>query len=147
MLDRDSAGASAAAADIPNAIGIHFDVYCDADSVQAAATKNSSIAGAVHRTRQQTPAALYADALMHVKVDKWNQLLAVNLTGYLICAQVFGRHMIEAGGGSMVHVASISGRIPQPFSGAYSVSKAGGEKCSPNCSLSNWVSTISAATS
>jgi NAD(P)-dependent dehydrogenase (short-subunit alcohol dehydrogenase family) len=34
--------------------------------------------------------------------------------------------MIAGGrGGSMVHVASISGRVPQPFSGPYSVSKAG----------------------
>jgi NAD(P)-dependent dehydrogenase (short-subunit alcohol dehydrogenase family) len=70
-------------------------------------------------------AALYADAVMDISLDKWNQLLAVNLSGYLLCAQAFGRQMKAGGGGAMVHVASISGHVPQPYSGAYSVSKAG----------------------
>jgi len=56
---------------------------------------------------------------------KWNQLMAVNVGGFLLCSQSFGRQMIARGGGSMVHVASISGRVPQPYSGPYSVSKAG----------------------
>lgn len=70
-------------------------------------------------------AALYSDALMDIALVKWNQLLSVNLSGYLLCAQVFGRQMRAHGGGAMVHVASISGTLPQPYSGAYSVSKAG----------------------
>lgn len=69
-------------------------------------------------------AAIYADALMNVNLEKWDQLMAVNLTGSLICSQVFGKQMIGRGSGSMIHVASLSGVYPQPFSGAYSVSKA-----------------------
>ena len=49
----------------------------------------------------------------------------VNVNGYLLCAQAFGRQMKARGGGAMVHVASIAGHVPQPYSGAYSVSKAG----------------------
>jgi NAD(P)-dependent dehydrogenase (short-subunit alcohol dehydrogenase family) len=49
----------------------------------------------------------------------------VNLTGYLLCAQAFGKAMIERGRGAIVHTASIAGSEPQAFSGAYSVSKAG----------------------
>jgi NAD(P)-dependent dehydrogenase (short-subunit alcohol dehydrogenase family) len=70
-------------------------------------------------------AALYADALMDIELEKWNQLLSVNLSGYLLCAQLFGRQMRAHRGGAMVHVGSISASIPQPYSGAYSVSKAG----------------------
>lgn len=70
-------------------------------------------------------AALNADAVMDIAHDKWNRLLSVNLTGYLMMAQAMGRQMAARGGGSMVHVASIAGSIPQPWSGAYSVSKAG----------------------
>lgn len=70
-------------------------------------------------------AALYADAVMDIALDKWNRLLSVNLTGYLMMAQAVGPSMVSRGGGSMVHVASIAGSIPQPWSGAYSVSKAG----------------------
>ena len=52
-------------------------------------------------------------------------LLSVNLTGYLLCAQAFGKAMIERGRGALVHTASIAGSNAQGFSGAYSVSKAG----------------------
>jgi len=60
-----------------------------------------------------------------VSLAAWNEALAVNLTGYLICARAFGRDMLAAGKGSLVHVASISAINPQTSSGAYSASKAG----------------------
>jgi NAD(P)-dependent dehydrogenase (short-subunit alcohol dehydrogenase family) len=60
-----------------------------------------------------------------VPLEDWNLLLAVNLTGYLLCAQALGKSMIERGRGAIVHTASIAGSNAQGFSGAYSVSKAG----------------------
>ena len=63
--------------------------------------------------------------LATVRTEDWNRLLAVNLTGYLLCAQAFGKAMIERGRGAIVHTASIAGSQAQGFSGAYSVSKAG----------------------
>jgi len=68
---------------------------------------------------------LRAGPLATVRLDDWNLLLAVNLTGYLLCAQSFGKAMIERGRGAIVHTASIAGSHAQGFSGAYSVSKAG----------------------
>ena len=56
---------------------------------------------------------------------EWNAVLSVNLTGYFLCAQIFGRQMRALGRGSLVHVASIAGSHAQGQSGAYSVSKAG----------------------
>jgi NAD(P)-dependent dehydrogenase (short-subunit alcohol dehydrogenase family) len=53
-------------------------------------------------------------------------MLAVNLTGALLCTRAFGQHMIDAGrGGSIVNVASICGHVPLAGGGAYSVGKAG----------------------
>jgi len=63
--------------------------------------------------------------LATVSLEDWNLLLSVNLTGYLLCAQAFGKAMIERGRGAIVHTASIAGSNAQAFSGAYSVSKAG----------------------
>ncbi len=63
--------------------------------------------------------------LESVSLADWNQILAVNLTGYLLCARAFGRDMLAAGKGSLVHVASIAAAHPQTRSGAYSPSKAG----------------------
>ncbi len=68
---------------------------------------------------------LRAGPLSELSLELWNQLLAVNLTGYLLCAQAFRPLMLKAGGGAIVHTASIAASNPQPRSGAYSASKAG----------------------
>jgi len=64
-------------------------------------------------------------ALESLPLADWNALLAVNLTGYFLCAQVFGRAMRANGAGALVHVSSVAADFATPFSGAYSVAKAG----------------------
>jgi NAD(P)-dependent dehydrogenase (short-subunit alcohol dehydrogenase family) len=73
---------------------------------------------------------LRAGPLETLSLAEWNALLAVNLTGYFLCAQAFGRQMRgrnagEPQGGTMVHIASIAAHHATPGSGAYSVAKAG----------------------
>jgi NAD(P)-dependent dehydrogenase (short-subunit alcohol dehydrogenase family) len=63
--------------------------------------------------------------LDRLPLDDWNRLLAVNLSGAFHCAQAFGAGMRAAGGGALVHVASIAGSLPVPQAGAYAVAKAG----------------------
>ncbi len=127
LLDRDEAALAHTLDTLRStgatALALHADVT-DAASVQRAADAVLAAWGPA-AVLVNNAAALYADAVMDISLDKWNQLLAVNLSGYLLCAQAFGRQMKARGGGAMVHVASISGHVPQPFSGAYSVSKAG----------------------
>ncbi|MDA7417264.1 SDR family NAD(P)-dependent oxidoreductase [Xenophilus arseniciresistens] len=127
LLDRDSARLVQIAGSLDTSPGRVMTLACDvtdAASIEAAAQQVSQAWGPA-QLLVNNAASLYADALMDISIDKWNQLLQVNLTGYLLCAQVFGRQMIGNGGGAMVHIASISASIPQPYSGAYSVSKAG----------------------
>jgi len=69
---------------------------------------------------RHTPAEELTDA-------DWNAVIAVNQTGAFNCARAFGRQMLEAGRGSIVNIASMSGLIvnkPQPQV-AYNASKAG----------------------
>ena len=124
LLDRDLAGAEETRRSIPTeAIAIGCDVS-DPASVQAAA--------AVVRTRLGPCEVLVNNAgllrpgpLATLPVAEWNLLLSVNLTGYFLCAQAFGAHMREQGGGALVHVASIAGSHATGQAGAYSVAKAG----------------------
>ena len=58
-------------------------------------------------------------------LEDWQRMLDVNLTGYLRCAQAFGRPMLERGHGALVHIGSIAGQHAQGFSNAYSPTKAG----------------------
>ena len=58
--------------------------------------------------------------------EQWDKIMALNLTGVFLCAQVEGRVMLEAGYGKIINTASMSGHIvnmPQKQS-AYNVSKA-----------------------
>ena len=43
--------------------------------------------------------------------EDWDKAIGVNLTGVFFCARVAGRHMIAAGGGRIVNIASIMGLI------------------------------------
>lgn len=44
-------------------------------------------------------------------VDEWNEVMSVNLTGAMLCAQVFGGAMAQRGGGSIVNTLSIYGIV------------------------------------
>jgi len=63
---------------------------------------------------------------LEVTEDEWNSVIDVNLTGVWNGCQVFGRQMVDAGGGVIVNVGSISADIvnrPQ-WQPAYNASKA-----------------------
>ena len=63
---------------------------------------------------------------LEVTDDEWRHVMSTNLDGLWIASQVFGRHMVERGGGTIVNVGSMSGDIvnrPQ-WQPAYNASKA-----------------------
>lgn len=127
LMDRDEAACEAVTARIRSegarAVAIACDVS-DPASVAAAADKCSRELGPCD-ILVNNAAALHSGPLMETPVSKWNELLSINLTGYLLCAQAFGKPMLERRKGALVHIASIAGYYPQAYSGAYSVSKAG----------------------
>jgi len=63
-------------------------------------------------------------SLTDVSNEDWRKLFDVNFHGYFTMARAFGSAMREKKRGSLIHVTSISGSHPQPYSGAYSTSKA-----------------------
>jgi NAD(P)-dependent dehydrogenase (short-subunit alcohol dehydrogenase family) len=61
-------------------------------------------------------------------LDKWQQVLDVNLTGCFLFAQAAGREMLKRQSGSIINIASISGMTSSangPFYAGYAASKAG----------------------
>ncbi len=57
--------------------------------------------------------------------SSWDRVLAVNLTGPLLCAQSVFLAMKQAGGGSIINIASMAGVVGIPGTLAYSASKGG----------------------
>jgi 3-oxoacyl-[acyl-carrier protein] reductase len=57
--------------------------------------------------------------------EDWDNVLATNLKGPFVCAQTFLPLLADAGGGSIVHIGSVSGQYGGPRTAHYAASKAG----------------------
>jgi NAD(P)-dependent dehydrogenase (short-subunit alcohol dehydrogenase family) len=127
VLDRDGTAAAEVASRIRRDGGQALDVCADIsepNSVYAAAKRVEQSLGPC-RVLVNNAAIRHRQPLMELPLDAWNHVLAVNLTGALVCTQTFGAQMIAAGqGGSLVHVASLIAHFPQGGSGPYCASKA-----------------------
>lgn len=65
-------------------------------------------------------------SLMQCRLEDWDRMLAVDLTGSFHCTQVVGQHMVNGGsGGRMIHIGSTASLLPTAEQGAYCVAKAG----------------------
>lgn len=61
-------------------------------------------------------------------LEKWQQVIDVNLTGCFLFAQAVGREMLKSGSGSIINIASVSGLTSfanGPYYAGYVASKAG----------------------
>jgi NAD(P)-dependent dehydrogenase (short-subunit alcohol dehydrogenase family) len=126
LLDRDEAGCHEAARALAAAGADIFAATCDIadkNSVEEAAARVEKHFGAAD-VLVNNAGLLRAGGIEEISLDAWNATLAVNLTGYMLCTQAFGRGMLARGTGSVVHVSSVAAHSPQTWSGAYSPSKA-----------------------
>jgi NAD(P)-dependent dehydrogenase (short-subunit alcohol dehydrogenase family) len=54
----------------------------------------------------------------------WDRILTINLKAVFQACQVFGRHMVSAGGGAIVNIGSVTSHLPLSRVFAYAASKA-----------------------
>lgn len=67
-----------------------------------------------------------------ITVEEWDRILAVQLTGTMLSCQVFGRHLVARGKGSIVNITSASSGPPLSKAFTYSVAKAGVKNLTQN---------------
>jgi len=65
------------------------------------------------------------DPFLKITAEKWNRIIAVNLTGTFDCCQAVVPDMIEEGWGRIVNISSSSAQSGQPIMTHYVASKAG----------------------
>jgi NAD(P)-dependent dehydrogenase (short-subunit alcohol dehydrogenase family) len=63
---------------------------------------------------------------LEVTDEQWREVMDINLDAVWMCSQVFGKHMVDRGSGSIINIGSMSGQIvnrPQ-WQPGYNASKA-----------------------
>ncbi len=64
-----------------------------------------------------------ARPLWQTDPQEWQRVLAVNLLGVVHGIQAFVPHLVTAGAGHVVNIASLAGLVATPFGGSYGASK------------------------
>lgn len=120
----DRTGAGQAAADLGGStLGIEVDVT-DRPGIDAAFARVRSELGPV--AILVTSAGIEAfQPFLDISVERWSQIIDVNLTGTFHCAQAAIPDMIEAGWGRIVTISSSSAQSGAPNMAHYVASKGG----------------------
>jgi NAD(P)-dependent dehydrogenase (short-subunit alcohol dehydrogenase family) len=63
--------------------------------------------------------------LMEMSLTDWRRIVGINLEGTFLGMRACGLPMAQGGGGSIVNLSSILGKVGQPGTAAYSASKGG----------------------
>ncbi len=58
-------------------------------------------------------------------MERWQQVIDVNLTGAFLGCQLFGRQMLERGSGSIINISSVAAHSGLPSTAAYCAAKGG----------------------
>lgn len=128
ILDLDVAGAKAAASDLGSADGsamaLHLDV-ADEASVQAAVDCILETWGRIDIWVNNAGIFYTANIADEPDLDRWERIVAVNLTGVFLCCQAVARPMIAQGTGNIINISSIAGKIGFPEEAGYCGTKAG----------------------
>ncbi|MGK7943653.1 MAG: 3-oxoacyl-[acyl-carrier-protein] reductase [Microcystaceae cyanobacterium] len=63
--------------------------------------------------------------LMRMKLDDWQAVINLNLTGVFLCTKAVTKPMLKQKSGRIINIASVSGLMGNPGQGNYSAAKAG----------------------
>jgi NAD(P)-dependent dehydrogenase (short-subunit alcohol dehydrogenase family) len=103
--------------------------YCTVDvtrreSLENLLARSIEIGGRVHILVNSAGVNAGSSFLDATEAD-WDRILAINLKAIFTSCQIFGRHMVEQKGGSIVNIGSVNSHLPLSRVFAYAASKAG----------------------
>lgn len=123
LWDRDADLLETAAREI-GAEAVAVD-QTDAEAVADAAEKVAAVSGRIDILVANAGIAGANGTLWDYDLAEWRRVIDINLNGVFHCCRAVVPHMLSAGYGRIVNVASIAGKEGNPNAAAYSASKAG----------------------
>src|SRR5581483_2003280 len=125
-LDIDEMADSETAAHIKSANGTAMAHWCDvtseasiANAVEAAIAAHGGPRVLVNGAAMREPTG----TIVELEPADWNRAIAINLTGAYLMSRAVIPHMANAGGGSIVHIASQMGRVGAAGRSVYCATK------------------------
>jgi len=109
------------------ALAVAFDIGDDASVkrlVGAAVDTYGGIDGFHANAAHMGLLARDGDAV-DIALDVWDQTMATNLRGHLLCTRHAVPHLLKRGGGAMIYTSSGAAYVGEPERVAYAVSKSG----------------------
>jgi NAD(P)-dependent dehydrogenase (short-subunit alcohol dehydrogenase family) len=104
------------------ALALHADVSSPQE-VTDAVRKVDAAFGRIDALVNNAGVAVFKP-ILQTSFDEWRRVMATNLDGAFLCTQAVAPLMLMRGGGSVVHIASISGLRASTLRVAYGTSKA-----------------------
>lgn len=114
--------ASAIVAEGNQAIALQCDVSSEASTLKAA----QQVREAFGATTVLVNGAALLDqsgTVLDIDPDEWHNVVKVNLTGTYLVSRAFLQDMIDAGGGSIIHIASMHASVGRPGRVSYTATK------------------------
>ncbi|MFB6276001.1 MAG: 3-oxoacyl-[acyl-carrier-protein] reductase [Halothece sp.] len=106
----------------------------EAMAVQADVSDADQVQNLVKETRNQwgqidvlvNNAGITRDTLLlRMKVEDWQSVINLNLTGVFLCTQAVSKIMLKQRQGRIINIASVAGQMGNPGQANYSAAKAG----------------------
>jgi NAD(P)-dependent dehydrogenase (short-subunit alcohol dehydrogenase family) len=105
-----------------DALAVHADVS-NPQQVAEAVRRTEAAFGRIDALVNNAGVAVFKP-ILQTSFEEWRHVMATNLDGAFLCTQAAAPLMLRNGGGSVVHIASISGLRASTLRVAYGTSKA-----------------------
>ena len=125
-LDIDERAAGETAAHIRSAGGTAMAIRCDVTSESSVADAIKASIAAHDRPRVLVNGAAMREptgTIVELEPADWNRAISINLSGAYLVSRAVIPHMANAGGGSIIHIASQMGRVGAAGRGVYCATK------------------------
>jgi len=97
----------------------------NADSVQAAAERAVKELGKIDVLVNNAGIAGPSMPVVDYPIAEWKRVIDIDLTGPFLCCRAVAPHMVKAGYGRIVNIASVAGKEGNPNAAAYGAAKGG----------------------